>query len=69
MSTTYKMITLVGTSPDSYDEATRNAVADAGRTLRDLCWFEVKEMRGRIADGAVVEYQVKLDVGIRVEGS
>src|SRR4029453_739882 len=43
---TYKLIELVGTSPTSYAEATKNAVERAGETLRGLGWFEVTELRG-----------------------
>jgi len=65
---TYKMITVVGTSPTSYADATEKAVQDAAKTVRHLGWFEVKEMRGRIAEGRVAEYQVKIEAGFRVEG-
>ncbi|MFB3827641.1 MAG: dodecin [Bryobacteraceae bacterium] len=64
---TYKVIELVGTSPVSYAEATKSAIAEAGKTVRHMAWFEVAEMRGRIADSAVQEFQVTLKVGFRVE--
>lgn len=67
MSKTFKMVTLVGTSPDSYESAIRNAVKDAAGTVRNLAWYEVTEMRGRIDGDAVAEFQVKLQVGFRVE--
>ena len=63
---TYKLIELVGTSPASYAEATKNAVARAGETLRGLGWFEVTELRGLLEHGAISEYQVTLKVGFRV---
>lgn len=68
MSGTYKMITVVGTSPTSIDDAVRNAVGSAATTLRHLGWFEVAETRGRIEDGRVVEFQVKVHIGLKVEG-
>lgn len=65
---TYKMVTVVGTSTESNEQAVRNAIADAHKTLRNLAWFEVAEMRGRIGDdGEVAEWQVKLQVGFRLE--
>jgi flavin-binding protein dodecin len=67
MSNTYKMVTVVGTSPDSYEAAIANALSDATATVRNLSWFEVQEQRGRIADGKVAEYQIKLQIGFRVE--
>jgi len=63
---TYKLIELVGTSPVSYAEATTNAIARAGETLRGLGWFQVTELRGLLAEGAISEYQVTLKVGFRV---
>ena len=46
MGNTFKMVTVVGTSPTSYEEAIASALADASATLRGLAWFEVVEMRG-----------------------
>ena len=59
---TYKLIELVGTSPVSYAEATKNAVARAGETLRGLGWFQVTELRGLLEEGTISEYQVTLKV-------
>lgn len=66
MSHTYKLIELAGVSETSIDEAIRHAIAQAGKTLRALEWFEVTETRGTIRDGAVGEFQVLLKVGFRV---
>ena len=63
---TYKLIELVGTSPVSYAEATKNAIERAGETLRGLGWFQVTELRGLLEEGAISEYQVTLKVGFRV---
>ena len=43
---TYKVIELVGSSPQGLQQAIENAIARAGETLRNLDWFEVKEIRG-----------------------
>lgn len=63
---TYKVVELVGTSSDGVDAAIRSAVSRAGETLRNLDWFEVREIRGQIADGEVRWFQVRLGVGFRV---
>jgi flavin-binding protein dodecin len=63
----YKKIELVGTSPNSFSEATANAVAKASQSVRGLSWFEVVEQRGSIADGKVREYQVTVKAAFRVE--
>ena len=63
----YSITEIVGTSSDSIDAAIRNGVSRASRTLRNLDWFEVAEVRGHIADGEVGHFQVRLKVGFRLE--
>jgi dodecin len=62
----YKSIELVGTSPQSFDDAVKTAVARARRTLRNLQWFEVVEERGNIG-GPEIEFQVKVRVWFALE--
>jgi len=69
MGDTYKMITLVGTSAESYEDAINGAIKTAGDTVRNLNWFEVTEFRGRIEDGKVAEFQASIMIGFKVEGS
>lgn len=64
---TYKMLEIVGTSPNGSDEAIRNAIDEAAKTVRHLDWFEVVETRGHIVDGKVAHFQVRLKVGFRLE--
>lgn len=63
----YKKIEIVGTSSESFSAATANAVAEASKTLHNIRWFEVVEQRGRVADGAVAEYQTTIRVGFRLD--
>jgi len=63
----YKITELVGTSPKSFAEATKAAVAEAAKTLRNMDWFEVVDERGRIVEGAVAEFQVTVKIGFRIE--
>jgi dodecin len=67
MAGTYKVVELVGTSPASFAEATKAAVAEASKTLRHMDWFEVVQERGRIVEGKVEEFQVALKVGFKIE--
>ncbi|MGX2993119.1 dodecin [Streptomyces sp. JNUCC 64] len=64
---TYRVTEIVGTSPDGVDQAVRNGVARASRTLRNLDWFEVTQVRGQIENGEVRHFQVGLKVGFRLE--
>ena len=63
----YKIIEIVGSSKKSSDDAIEKAVAKAGKTLHNLDWFEVQEVRGHIVDGKVGHYQVKLKIGFRLD--
>lgn len=67
MSNTYKVIELVGTSPLSFAEAVKSAVAEASKTVRHTDWFEVVSERGCIKEGKVAEFQVMLKVGFKIE--
>ena len=67
MAGTYKLLELVGTSPISFAEATKAAIAEASKTVRHMDWFEVIQERGSIADGQVHEFQVTLKVGFKIE--
>jgi dodecin len=67
MDHTYRVTELVGSSPESIDQAIRNAVGRAGATLRRLDWFEVTEIRGHIVDGDVAHFQVTMKVGFQLE--
>ena len=64
---TYKVVTLVGTSKDSVDDAIKQAVGQADNSVRHMRWFEVDEIRGHISDGEVAHYQVKVDIGFTLE--
>jgi dodecin len=67
VSNVYKKIELVGSSRDGVDDAIRRAIHKAGETMRNLDWFEVKEIRGWIQDGEPQHTQVTLQVGFRLE--
>lgn len=66
-NTVFKKLQVVGTSPNSYAEATANAIAKLAQSEKNMSWFEVAELRGAIRDGKVQEFQVTLNVGIKVE--
>ncbi|WP_426563238.1 dodecin [Angustibacter sp. McL0619] len=64
---TYRITEIVGTSPQSVDDAIRNGLARAGATVRHLDWFEVEGVRGHLEDGQVAHFQVTMKVGFRLE--
>lgn len=64
---TYKVVEIVGSSPNSTDEAISNAIERASKTLHNLDWFEVAETRGHIQNGKVAHFQVVLKIGFRLD--
>ena len=63
----YRVTEVVGTSPESVQQAIRNGVARVARTVRNVEWFEATDIRGEVADGAISAFQVTLKVGFRLE--
>ncbi len=61
----YKIIELVGSSPESWEKAAAAAVATAAKSLRDLRIAEVTQMDMQIEDGKVVAYRAKVKVSFK----
>jgi len=64
----YKILELVGSSETSIEDAIKNAISRAAKTVREMKWFEVTQTRGHIENGAVRHYQVTLRVGFTLDG-
>ena len=64
----YKKIELVGSSPKGVEEAVKNALNRAKKTIRNMRWFEIAETRGYLEDGKIAHWQVTLKVGFTLEG-
>jgi flavin-binding protein dodecin len=63
----YRLSEIVGSSPDSVDDAIRTAIAKAARTVRNIEWFQTEEVRGQVVDGGVAHFQVRLKIGFRID--
>lgn len=63
----YKKIELVGSSPTSIEDAMNNAINRAAKTIRNMRWFEVAEMRGHIEENKVAHWQVTVEVGFTLD--
>src|SRR3546814_20541819 len=61
----YSVTEIYGSSPDSLDDAIRNAVGTASHSLRNLEWFEVTEIRGHIDGDKISHFQVGVKLGFR----
>ena len=63
----YRLTEVVGSSTTSVDDAIRAAIRKASETVRNIEWFEAKEIRGQIVDGDVGYFQVRVKLGFRVD--
>lgn len=66
---TYRVIEVVGTSPDGVSAAIANGLSRVAETTRNVNWFEVESVRGVVDNGAIGYYQVTMKVGFRIEDS
>lgn len=64
----YKIITIIGTSPESWEKAAASAIETAGKSLRDLRIAEVEEMDMQLENGKVVNYRTKVRISFRYHG-
>ena len=64
----YKIITLVGTSTESWEKAAATAVEQASKTLRDLHIAEVEELDMHIENGKIIAYRAKVRISFKYEG-
>jgi flavin-binding protein dodecin len=62
----YKKIEITGTSSSSSDDAIRNALARASKTVQKMRWFEVIDTRGTVDGGEVTQWQVTIKVGFHL---
>ena len=63
----YAVTELVGSSSQSIEDAIKNALETASKTLRNLDWFEVTDTRGHINNGKIEYFQVTVKLGFRYE--
>lgn len=63
----YKMIDIVGSSPDGVTDAMRKAVARASKTIHNLDWIELVGVRGHIHNGQIEHFQATVRIGFRLE--
>ena len=63
----YSITEIVGSSKTSIEDAIQQGIKTAAKSLRNLSWFEVTQIKGHIADGNVGHYQVCMKLGLRYE--
>lgn len=63
----YKSLELTGSSTEGVEPAVRGAIRRAAKTVHNLRWFQLQEVRGHIEDGDVAHWQVTLKVGFTLD--
>lgn len=63
----YKSLELTGSSKMGSDEAVRTAIERASKSIRDIRWFHVTDVRGHVVDGKIAHWQVTVKVGFTLE--
>jgi flavin-binding protein dodecin len=63
----YKKIELVGSSSNGIEGAVNNAITRAGKTIRNMKWFEVAEVRGYLENYKVADWQVTVKIGFTLD--
>jgi flavin-binding protein dodecin len=63
----YKKTEVVGTSPSSIEDAVSTALGRAAKTVRNIRWLEIKEIRGHIEDQKLSHWQVVMQIGFTLE--
>ena len=63
----YKTLELTGSSTTNIEDAVHNAVGKAGKTMHNLRWFEVTDIRGEIENNAVAYWQVTMKLGFTLD--
>lgn len=63
----WKIIEVVGESNESFAKAVKNAVEEAGKTVKQMQWFEATQFRGTVSEGKVSQFQAVVRIGFKVE--
>lgn len=63
----YKTVEITGTSSDSIEDAVRNAVSRTSNNIKNLRWFELAEVRGKLNSNHVTEWQATVKISFTVE--
>jgi flavin-binding protein dodecin len=66
-SAVYRVTDVIGTSPDSWEDAARNAVKTASKSLRDLRIAEVTKLDVKVEDGKVVQFRTRLSLSFKYD--
>jgi flavin-binding protein dodecin len=63
----YKSLELTGSSATGIEDAVANAIAKASKTIHNIRWFEVKDIRGALENNAIAHWQITIKVGFTLD--
>jgi flavin-binding protein dodecin len=63
----FKSIELIGTSPDSIEDAVRNAVSKSSHTVHNMKWFEILQIRGAVENNHLSQWQVTTKINFEID--
>jgi dodecin len=63
----YKQVEITGSSSTGIEDAVQKAIARSSRTVRNMRWFEVTDIRGHLEDGRISHWQVTVKIGFTLE--
>ena len=63
----YKYIHIIGTSPNNTDDAVKEAIDEASKTINNIEWAELGRVTFRILDNQVKEFQAEVKIGFKIE--
>ena len=63
----YKHIHIIGTSPNNIDDAVKEAINEASKTINNIEWAELGRVTFRILDNQVTEFQAEVKIGFKIE--
>jgi flavin-binding protein dodecin len=66
-SKVFKKINVTGCSSESFEKAIETAVEKASQSLRNLAWFEVRELRGGLGSDGQIEWQANIEVAFKLD--
>ena len=67
MSSVVKVVTIIGSSPESFAKAAANAVEEAAKTLRNITGASVESMTVKVDDGVITEYRVTMNIAFKLD--
>lgn len=65
----YKILEVAGSSSKGFENAVQNAIREAGKSVRQMRWFEVTDTRGHLEDGHIMHWQVTVKIGFTMEAN